>query len=110
VRSLESARLNHKPVDMLTAVLSRDAAVSKVTVPAGTFEVRRATVEISGGPTWKIAVETAAPHRIIEWERNDGEKASLLGSERLEYWNLHGEGQESFLARLGLKPRPLRTP
>ena len=110
VRSLESARLSHKPVDMLTAVLSRDTASSKLTVPAGTFEVRRASVEIPGAATWRFAVETAAPHRIIEWERSDGEKASLLGSERLEYWNLHGEGQESFLARLGLKPRPPRTP
>ena len=110
VRSLESARLSHKPVDMLTAVLSRDTASSKLTVPAGTFEVRRASVEIPGAATWKFAVETAAPHRIIEWERSDGEKASLLGSERLEYWNLHAEGQESFLARLGLKPRPPRTP
>ncbi|HEY6050757.1 MAG TPA: hypothetical protein VIZ58_05865, partial [Thermoanaerobaculia bacterium] len=110
VRSLESARMNHKLVDLQRAVLSRDAAASRVTVPAGTFDVGRATVEISGGPTWKFAVESAAPHRIVEWESSDGEKASLLGSDRLEYWKLHGEGQESFLGKLGLKPRPPRTP
>lgn len=110
VRSLESARLSHKPVDMQRAVLSRDAAASRLTVPAGTFDVTRAAVEIAGGATWKFAVEAAAPHRIIEWESSDGEKASLLGSDRLEYWNLHGAGQESFLARLGLKARPPRTP
>ena len=110
VRSLESARLSHKAVDVQRAVLSREAGSARVTVPAGTFEVTRAAVEISGGATWKFAVETAAPHRIVEWESSDGEKASLLGSDRLEYWNLHGAGQESFLARLGLKPRPPRTP
>ena len=110
VRSLESARMNHKPVDLQRAVLSRDTAASRVTVPAGTFDVGRATVEVAGGLTWKFWVETAAPHRIIEWESSDGGKASLLGSDRLEYWNLHGEGQESFLGRLGLKPRPPRTP
>jgi hypothetical protein len=110
LRSLENARLNHKPVDLQRAVLSREPAASRITVPAGNFDVGRATVEIAGGPTWKFAVESAAPHRIVEWESSDGAKASLLGSDRLEYWKLHGEGQESFLARLGLKPRPPRTP
>lgn len=110
VKSIEAARLGHRPVEMLRATLSRDAAPSRVTVPAGTFEVERRTVEIAGGATWRIAVEAAEPHRIIEWETSDGEKASLLGSDRLEYWKLHGEGQDSFLARLGLKPRPPRTP
>jgi hypothetical protein len=110
VRSLEYSRLDHKPVDLQRAILSRDASRSRVTVPAGTFDVGRATVEIAGGLTWRFAVESAAPHRIIEWESSDGGKASLLGSDRLEYWKLHGEGQESYLARLGLKPRPPRTP
>ena len=110
MRSLESARLDHKPVEVQRAVLARDASPLRVTVPAGTFDATRATVEISGGPTWKFAVESAPPHRIVEWESSDGTKASLLGSDRLEYWNLHGPGQESFLAKLGLKPRPPRTP
>jgi hypothetical protein len=110
VRSIESARLAHKPLDMQRAILFREPAPSRDTVPAGTFDVERCTVEIAGGPSWKIAVEAAEPHRIIAWETSDGQKAVLLGSDRLEYWKLHGPGQESFLARLGLKPRPPRTP
>jgi hypothetical protein len=110
VRSIEDARLGHRPVEMMRATLSREPQTSSATVPAGTFEVDRRTVEIAGGPTWKIAVEAAEPHRIIAWETSDGQKAALLGSDRLEYWKLHGEGQESYLAKLGLKPRPPRTP
>ena len=110
VRSVEASRLSHRPIEVMRATLALDAAPSRVTVPAGTFDVERRTVEIQGGPVWKIAVESAAPRRIVEWESSDGEKASLLGSDRLQYWNLHGEGQASFLARLGLKPRPPRTP
>jgi hypothetical protein len=110
LRSIETARLQHKTVDVVRATLSRDAATSQATVPAGTFEVRRATVEIDGGATWHVAVETAAPNRIVTWETSDGEKATLLGSDRLEYWKLHGSGQESYLTKLGLKPRPPRTP
>lgn len=110
VRSLESSRLRHEPLEVLRATLSRDAAPSRVTTPAGTLEVERRTVAIAGGATWKVAVETAEPHRIVEWETTDGEKASLLGSDRLEYWNLHGEGDQSYLGRLGLKPRGARMP
>ena len=110
VGSLQTARLAHRPVEVGLATLIREAGRSKLVTPAGTFEVERARVEIAGGLTWKFAVETAEPHRIVEWETSDGAKAVLLGSDRLEYWNLHSEGQESFLARLGLKPRPQRTP
>lgn len=110
LRSIEDARLGHHPVEMLHATLSRDPTPLRITVPAGTFDVERSTVEITGGATWRIAVEAAEPHRIVRWETSDGQKASLLGSDRLEYWKLHGEGQEIFLSRLGLKPRPPRTP
>ncbi|MEO8430241.1 MAG: hypothetical protein ABI592_01945 [Acidobacteriota bacterium] len=110
VRSIEAARLGHRPVEMLRATLVRGGEVTRLVVPAGTFDVERRTVEIAGGPVWKLAVESAAPHRIVEWETSDGEKATLLGSDRLEYWKLHGEGQAAFLARLGLKARPPRTP
>ncbi|MCA1582725.1 MAG: hypothetical protein LC796_15305 [Acidobacteria bacterium] len=110
VRSIETSRLTHRAVETARVTLSRAAAPSRVTVPAGTFEVERRVAEIAGGPTWKIDVEAAEPHRIIAWETSEGRKASLLASDRLEYWKLHGEGQESFLARIGLKPRPPRTP
>lgn len=110
VRSVEAARLAHRPVEMLAATLSRESAPSRRKVPAGDFEVERRTAAIEGGPTWTIFVETAQPHRIIEWESSDGERASLVASERLEYWKMHGEKDQPALARLGLKPRPPRTP
>jgi hypothetical protein len=71
VKSIESARLGHRPVELLRAVLSRNASPSRVTVPAGTFEVERRSVEIAGGPTWRIAVETAEPRRILARETTD---------------------------------------
>jgi len=46
----------------------------------------------------------------VQWETSEGEKAALLASDRLEYWKLHGEGQQSYLSRLGLKPRAPRMP
>jgi hypothetical protein len=110
VRSLEASRLGHRPVEILRATLWRDAAPSRATVPAGSFDVERRTVSIAGGSTWKIAVETAEPHRIIEWETTDGERASLLASDRLQYWKLNGEGGQSALSKLGLTPRAARMP
>jgi hypothetical protein len=110
VRSIENARLLHKPIEMLKATLTRDASPSRIAVPAGSFEVDRRTAQISGGSTWTIWVETAEPHRIVQWESSDGEKASLLASDRLEYWNMHGEKDQPALTKLGLKPRAPRTP
>ena len=40
----------------------------------------------------------------------DGEHAELLGSDRLAYWELNHPGDESALEKLGLTPRPPRTP
>ncbi|HKD10845.1 MAG TPA: hypothetical protein VKE50_02175 [Thermoanaerobaculia bacterium] len=110
VKSLRTARLTHQPVETLRATLSRDGSTEKIAVPAGTIDVQRCRVEIAGGATWTILVEAAEPHRIVRWETSEGEKASLLGSGRLEYWKMHAEKDLSSLAVLGLKPRPPRTP
>ena len=110
VRSIEAARLGHQPVEMLKATLTRSASPSRMTVPPGAWDVERRTVEVTGSPTWTFFVETAEPHRIAQWETSDGEKASILASDRLEYWKMHGEKDRSALSRLGLLPRPPRTP
>jgi len=110
LRSLETSRLNHVSLEVERATLRREAGPARVTVPAGTFEVERRTVEFAGGPTWRVAVEAAEPHRIVEWETSDGQKASLLASERLQYWKLNGEEGKSALAKIGLQTRPPRTP
>jgi hypothetical protein len=110
VRSLETSRLQHRPVEILKATLSRDAAPSRITVPAGTFDVERRTVAIGDGPTWSIAVEAAAPHRVIAWETSEGEKASLLASDRIQYWKHNDPSGEALLAKLGLTPRAARMP
>ncbi len=110
VRSLRAARMSHQPVETLRATLARDAGTSRVTAPAGTFEVERRRVEIDGGAQWTIDVEAAEPHRVVQWETSDGERASLLASDRLEYWKMHAEKDLPALSRLGLKARPPRTP
>jgi hypothetical protein len=92
------------------ATLARSTDKELRVVMAGRFETERFTAEVTGGPTWTFWIETAAPHRLVEWMSSDGEHALLLGSDRLKYWELHDLGGEKYLARLGLTPRPLRTP
>ena len=110
VSSLETSRLLHRPMGVGRAVLSRGREPTQATSPAGVFAVERRTVEIAGGPTWRIDVEAAEPHRVIAWETTEGERGVLLASDRLEYWKLHGEKDLPALAKLGLNPRPPRTP
>jgi hypothetical protein len=95
-----------------TVKLARDAATARVTVPAGAFDVQTCTAEISGdhARTWKFAIETAEPHRIIQFERSDGERGELVASQRLKYWELNAAKFLPDVAKIGLTPRPPRTP
>lgn len=106
--SLKRARLAHLAAGWEEVELARAGATEEVTVPAGTFVARRATARATGAAeerTWTFIVEEASPHRIVAWETSDGERAELLGSDRLAYWELNGPGGESYLERFGLQPR-----
>ena len=97
--SLQSARHNHQPLDWKKAVLSR----------ASKGETDVYSIQVTGGPTRTITVERAEPRRILKWESSDGERAELLRSARLKYWQLNHPGNESYLKQLGLSPRPPKT-
>jgi hypothetical protein len=110
LRSLQEARLSHRPLEWRPATLSRAPGASSVEVPAGSFEVEVYTARIQGGATWEFFVEKAAPHRIVRWTSTDGQEAVLLGSRRSQYWRQNSEGFESELEKIGLKRRPPRSP
>ena len=110
LNSLQAARLQHRPLSWTPATLSRSAETEQVSVPAGTFEVEVWSALLQSGPTRTFYVEKEAPHRVVKWESSEGERAELLGSDRMKYWQMKGEGQEAALEKLGLSRRPLRTP
>ncbi len=109
-RSLREARFLHRDEGVARAMFTRAMKPESVTVPAGTFECEVSSVRIEGGSTWTYFTERTAPYRIVRWTSSEGEKADLLGCERLPYWQLTAPGGESALARLGLKPRSPRMP
>ena len=108
--SLRIARLTHQPLVIAPARFRRSSSPERVKVPAGTFETDVAGVTLADGRAWTFWVERAAPRRIVRWSCSDGEHAELLGSDRLVYWELNAPGGEAALAKLGLRPRPPRTP
>jgi hypothetical protein len=107
--TLLSARLDHKPLAWGTATIRRAAELRTEAVPAGRFEVVVWTVTEQGGPTATFLIEARPPHRLVRWSTDQGEDAALLGSTRLPYWRLHGNGDEKYLREIGL-PVPVRTP
>ncbi|HKW97601.1 MAG TPA: hypothetical protein VJN43_07690 [Bryobacteraceae bacterium] len=109
LRSLETVRLQHVPDSWMHATLSRSAATKRLSVPAGSFQVETYTIRAPGGTDRTIYVEAVSPHRIVRWETSAGERADLLGSQRMKYWQMNGPGYESALKKLGLSPRPPRT-
>ncbi|MBI4907261.1 MAG: hypothetical protein HY820_26790 [Acidobacteria bacterium] len=109
-RSLQFERHSHHDAKWSTARLSRAALPARLAVPAGEFEVEIWRAELQDGPTRNFTVERAAPHRILEWSSSDGERAVLVKSDRLKYWEMNKPGGESALSRLGLLRRAPRTP
>jgi hypothetical protein len=41
--------------------------------------------------------ETAFPHRLVRWDRNDGGSLRLIGSHRFRYWEKNAPGDERLL-------------
>jgi hypothetical protein len=109
LRSLARVRLRHLPLRWDRATLRRGRTPESVEVPAGIFEVERFEADL-GDRRWVFLVETEGARRVARFTRDDGLSASLLSAERMPYWQLNGEGDERHLERLGLSPRPRRTP
>lgn len=108
--SLTTSRLKHQPLSWTKAQLSRKEQPGAVAVPAGPFKVYTWTAAVVGGPVWTFDVEAAFPHRIVRWSTSDGQKGEMIKSERLKYWEMNGAAFENAVERLGLRPRPRRTP
>jgi len=109
LRSLKIARLVHRPVVVQAATLERNEKPERVTVPAGEFEAEVRVAKTPDG-TWTFWVEREHPHRLIQWTHSSGIEAKLVASDRLTYWQMHDEGMEKSLGKIGFKPRPARTP
>lgn len=101
--SATTRRLKHLGAQPVTTTFTWSAPRA-VTVPAGTFEVRGLSYQRQDRRTCAIDVEVAAPHRIIGWSCDDGEKAQLTGTMRSPYWQQAREGDERLLSKLGLAP------
>jgi hypothetical protein len=110
LRSAEESRMKHVPLAWDRATLSRSRDVLEVAVPAGSFEVETLTAKVEGASSWTFRVEKPLPRRIVQWERSDGKRADLVASGRLEYWKMNANQFEQELSKIGLSPRPARTP
>jgi len=100
--SLFTTRLAHQDLAWTSAEISRRSKNEKINVPAGSFDTIVYEVAVSDGRKGVYYVESEYPHRIIRWEMLPDVRGELTGSERLEYWQLNREGDESYLKKLGL--------
>ena len=99
--SLMRARLEHRPLAWGRAKISRAAAPSSVTVPAGTF---RGHLDGRGGgwPHHDVPGGGGGAVPADPLVVGHGEEASLLGSARMPYWQLNQPGGEARLKEMGL--------
>ena len=98
------SRLSHQKQDWIQATITRAKTSQAVTVPAGRFTTILYDVRIGDGRAGMFWIDEVYPHRIVKWSLPPDVLGELSGSERLEYWKLHGEGDEKYLKDLGLIP------
>ncbi len=111
-------RLTHQPISWTAAQIHRLHKSENVEIPAGVFDADVYVVKTTKGREGRFHVERAYPHRIVKWSwkpapgKNTPNEAldtgQLTGTARLKYWQLHGNGHEKHLERLGLPTAALR--
>lgn len=104
--SLLRARLQHKPLSFTDAVITRTREPRSEKTPAGEVSTITYSIRIGNGAADGdgaiFQFEAAPPHRLVHYRWDSGEEATLLGSTRLPYWQLHDNGHEILLQKLGL--------
>jgi hypothetical protein len=96
------ARMAHKAPAWVGARIKREKKSKTVKVPAGKFDTIVYEVDIDGRKG-TYYIEEDYPHRIVRWQMLPDVDARLAGSERLEYWRLNRNGDESYLKKIGLR-------
>ena len=98
VPELWGLRTNRRSLEPVPARIDR-ADATRVGEPVTRFRLET-------GDYWRTYdVETAHPRRVLAWETSTGEKAEILGTERLAYWRLNARGDEQHRGALGLETR-----
>ena len=73
-------------------------------MPVGDLTVITYVVSIRDGDRATFHFAAAPPHVLVHYRWDSGEEATLLGTTRLPYWQLHDNGHEELLKQLGLPP------
>ncbi|MDH3217503.1 MAG: hypothetical protein OEN01_14675 [Candidatus Krumholzibacteria bacterium] len=100
--SMYFGRLAHESPGWVQAEIKRAKKSKSIKVPAGKFKTMVYELNLSDGRKGVFHIEDHYPHRIIRWQMSPDVKAEMTGSERLKYWSLNRNGNESYLRKLGL--------
>ena len=97
IPSLWSTRKAHVDLEPVAATITRaDTELDGVAVTR--------FVITSAGQQRTVDVEKAGQRRVLGWSTSEGERARLLKTARLPYWQLNREGDQSYLSAIGLAP------
>jgi hypothetical protein len=90
--SLWQFRMRHKPRELVTATLTKGTA-GRITVGDVAYTAIPWTWSYEA---WEktVWIDTAYPHRVLQWQTSDGGRGELLVSKRLPYWGLHDLADE----------------
>jgi hypothetical protein len=103
--SLFDARGNPAKLGFRDAALTRAAAAERVRMGGESRLALRSEMRVGGKAEVTVWTEAEAPFRVLSWETAAGEKATLIRSERMKYWELNTPEGVKALRGLGLRRR-----
>lgn len=109
VQYLTSSEHGQGSLEWKQALIKRSPVAMKINLEGQAVDAEKVTVQIIDGVKKEFTVERGGQRRILGWEFSNGEKATLLKSARLKYWEMQKRGMEGALRQLGLVGRPPRT-
>jgi hypothetical protein len=92
-----------------------DSVFSNRPVPPEVAQARLAVARAAGAPAaYRVTLtrgerrdtfdfEVKSPHRLLRWDRSDGDSLRLLESRRFRYWEKNGPGDERILSVAGTR-------
>jgi hypothetical protein len=106
--TLEHARVSHQALAPTQITVAKQRA-RRANLLSGGAQTDVVEWTFSGKNfRWTLAVEQSYPRRILAFHYEENgktvEKAEIKGSERLPYWQLNANGNESYLRSLGIQP------
>ena len=104
IESSKRRRLKHRPLKPFDPEPQWENASDQMTSQSGDPSVSTLRFRRASQDTCRLKIQNTSPYQVIGWRCDRGERATLLGSARMPYWNMSKLSDTEQLKQLGVTP------